>query len=167
MALLIKASLPYFLVFAISTFKKPFEQQNISCLWESEKKVKQLLKIDGRSKLIGLLIKWQFLIMILSYNLTISCLFEWAFLHAKLIILKTFFCKGSSIKYVSKIFWKTNISNSLIRTRTCAYQGVRNVSFAKNVAYVLYGCRLIRIRDLVNFCFDPILYLHNLNDNQK
>ena len=30
---------------------------------------------------------------------------------------------GSSIKYVRKISRKTNISNPLIRTRTCAYQG--------------------------------------------
>ena len=37
----------------------------------------------------------------------------------------------SSIKYVSKIFRKANISNPLIRTRTCAYQGIRNVSFRK------------------------------------
>ena len=26
---------------------------------------------------------------------------------------------------------------------------------------------VIRIGNLVNFCFDPILYLHNLNDNQN
>ena len=45
---------------------------------------------------------------------------------------------GSSIKYVRKIFRKT-ISNPLIRTRTCAYQGVRNVNFAENFAYVLNG----------------------------
>ena len=47
--------------------------------------------------------------------------------------------KGTSIKYVRKIFRKTNISNPLIRTRTCAYQGVRNVSFSENFAYVLNG----------------------------
>ena len=47
--------------------------------------------------------------------------------------------KGSFIKYVRKIFRKTNISNPLIRTRTCAYQGVRNVSFSENFAYVLNG----------------------------
>ena len=47
--------------------------------------------------------------------------------------------RGSSIKYVHKIFRKTNISNPLIRTRTCAYQGVRNVSFSKNFASVLNG----------------------------
>ena len=35
------------------------------------------------------------------------------------------------------MFRKTNISNPLIRTRTCAYQGVRNVSFSENFAYVL------------------------------
>ena len=43
---------------------------------------------------------------------------------------------GSSIKYVRKISQKTNISNPLIRARTCAYQEVRNVSFSANFAYV-------------------------------
>ena len=47
---------------------------------------------------------------------------------------------GSSIKYVRKIFRKTNISNRLIRTRAYLYQGVRNVSFSENFAYVLNGC---------------------------
>ena len=41
------------------------------------------------------------------------------------------FSKGSSIKCVRKISRKTNISNPLIRTRTCAYQGARNVSIWK------------------------------------
>ena len=36
-----------------------------------------------------------------------------------------------------KIFRKTKISYLLISTRTCAYQGIRNVSFAENCAYVL------------------------------
>ena len=45
--------------------------------------------------------------------------------------------KGSSIKYARKIFQKTNISNPLIRTRTCAFLGVRNVSFSENFAYIL------------------------------
>ena len=40
--------------------------------------------------------------------------------------------KGPSIKYVRKIIRKTNISNLLIRT-----QGVRDVSFSENFAYVL------------------------------
>ena len=39
--------------------------------------------------------------------------------------------QGSSIQYVRKIFRKSNISDPLIRTRTCAYQGVRNVNFGK------------------------------------
>ena len=46
------------------------------------------------------------------------------------------FSDGPSIKYVHKTFRKTNISNPLIRTRTCAHQGVKNVSFSKNYAYV-------------------------------
>ena len=48
-----------------------------------------------------------------------------------------------SIKYLRKIFRKTNISNPLICTRTCAYQGVRNVSFSGNFAYVLNGWPLL------------------------
>ena len=43
---------------------------------------------------------------------------------------------GLSIKYVRKMFRKTNVSNPLISTRTCAYQGVRNVNFLDNFAYV-------------------------------
>ena len=46
---------------------------------------------------------------------------------------------GPSFKYVRKIFRKTNISNPLTRTPTCAHQGVRNVSFSENFAYVLNG----------------------------
>ena len=40
----------------------------------------------------------------------------------------------SSIKFIRKIFQKTNISNPLICTQTCAYQGVRNVNFSENFA---------------------------------
>ena len=36
--------------------------------------------------------------------------------------------------YVRKIFRKTKISYLLICTRTCVYQGVRNVSFSENFA---------------------------------
>ena len=39
----------------------------------------------------------------------------------------------------AKFSEKTNIYNSLIRTRTCAYPGVRDVSFSENFAYVLNG----------------------------
>ena len=43
----------------------------------------------------------------------------------------------SFIQYVSKIFRESNISYPMIGTRTCAYQGVRNISFPENFAYVL------------------------------
>ena len=43
----------------------------------------------------------------------------------------------SSIKYVCKIFRKTNISYPLIRKCTCASQGLRNVRFSENFADVL------------------------------
>ena len=39
----------------------------------------------------------------------------------------------------AQILWKTNISDLLIRTSAGAYQGVRNVSFSENFAYVLNG----------------------------
>ena len=55
--------------------------------------------------------------------------------------------KGPSIKYVRKIFRETNISSSLIRTRTCAYQGVSNISFSENFAYVLNGWPLIDVKN--------------------
>ena len=42
--------------------------------------------------------------------------------------------QGSSIKCVRKIFQKTNISNPLIRTRTCAYLGVRKINFSEYFA---------------------------------
>ena len=38
-----------------------------------------------------------------------------------------------AIHLVRKSFRKTNISYPLIRTRTCTYQRVRNVSFSENV----------------------------------
>ena len=45
--------------------------------------------------------------------------------------------KGSSISYVSKVFRKTHISYPLIRASTQTYQGVRNIGFSENFAYVL------------------------------
>ena len=38
---------------------------------------------------------------------------------------------------VRKTFWKFNISYPLIYTRTCAYQGVTNISFSENFACVI------------------------------
>ena len=37
-----------------------------------------------------------------------------------------------------QIFQKTNISYPLTSTRTCAYQGVRNVLFPENLAYFVF-----------------------------
>ena len=45
--------------------------------------------------------------------------------------------KGSFIWYVRKVFRKANISYPLIHKRTCAHQGVRNVSFLENFVNVL------------------------------
>ena len=50
--------------------------------------------------------------------------------------------------YVRKIFPKTNISNPLIRTRTCAYQKVRNVSFSENFTYVLNGWPQMKSKEI-------------------
>ena len=44
-----------------------------------------------------------------------------------------------TFKYVRKNIKKTNIFYPLIRTRTCARQGVRNVSSSKNFGYLLDG----------------------------
>ena len=43
--------------------------------------------------------------------------------------------KESFIWQVRKIFWKTNISDFLIRTHTCAYQWVRKFIFSENFNY--------------------------------
>ena len=37
-----------------------------------------------------------------------------------------------------QIFQKTNVSYPLIRTRTCMYQGVRNVRFPENLACFVF-----------------------------
>ena len=67
------------------------------------------------------------------YHISAFCLcFFWTCLTILLVNMR------SSIKYVRKIFRKTNISYPLIRTRRCAYQGVGNVSYSENFAYVLH-----------------------------
>ena len=45
--------------------------------------------------------------------------------------------RDHSFNKYAKIFEKTSISYSLIRTCKCEYQGVRNVSFSEIFAYVL------------------------------
>ena len=51
----------------------------------------------------------------------------------------TFNIWGHPFSAYAKFSEKLTFLTSLIRTRTCAYQGVRNVSFSENVAYVLNG----------------------------
>ena len=60
---------------------------------------------------------------------------------------------GSSIQYVPKVFRKTNISNPLIRTRTCAYQRVRNVSFFRKFC--------VRTRWLAPLKLGELTYMKN------
>ena len=49
----------------------------------------------------------------------------------------TFYIKGQRVIHlVRKIFWKSNISYPLIHTRTCVSQGIRNVGFSENHAYI-------------------------------
>ena len=98
--------------------------------------------------------------------------------------------EGSSIKYIRKIFRKTSISTSLICTRTCACQGVTNVSFSENFAYVLNGWPLIGILlgqcqqrfeihkttpqvlfsqvkfavNSITYCFSKIVFLFRVNE---
>ena len=57
----------------------------------------------------------------------------------------------------TQIFRRTNISYPLMRTLTCAYQGVRNISFSKNFACVLnewsLGCiNTLTTRKLLFLC---------------
>ena len=47
---------------------------------------------------------------------------------------------------VHQIFQKTNISYPLIRTRTCAYQEVRNVCFSENLAGFVFLKHRLEIR---------------------
>ena len=75
------------------------------------------------------------------------------------IILSGENSKGPSIKYVRKIFRKSNISNPLIRT--CTYQGVINVSFSENFAYVLNGWSLkytVKLLSNYPFCLKKMVW---------
>ena len=57
--------------------------------------------------------------------------------HGKRTAWNCKMARDHSFSEYGKFFRKTNISYPLIRTRTCAYQGVRNASFSENLAYVL------------------------------
>ena len=68
-----------------------------------------------------------------AYIFWIFCCF-FAFLFLDII---TSHIIPSFSKYVWEIFRKTNILCPLIPARTCAYQGLRDVSFSENVSNVL------------------------------
>ena len=58
--------------------------------------------------------------------------------------------RGYPLSTYAKFSKKNNISNPLIRTRTCTCQGVRNASFSGNFAYVLNGrpCNYFQSRNI-------------------
>ena len=56
---------------------------------------------------------------------------------AGLCWMKTLALNGLFTSYANKLFRKTNTSYPLIRTLTCGFQGVRNVSFLENFANIL------------------------------
>ena len=53
--------------------------------------------------------------------------------------LDAFKSSDHSFSTYAKFSKKTNISHPLIRTRTCTYQRLRNVSLSENFLYVLNG----------------------------
>ena len=61
------------------------------------------------------------------------------------------------IYFVRKIFRKSNISYPLVRTRTCAYQRVRNVSFSESFANVINEWSL-------GYYTDSNVHPYNLNE---
>ena len=65
------ASLPYFLASTVLSFNKLYEELDVSLLSESEEKLKQWLKTDGRLNWIDLLINKHFSLRILSGGLII------------------------------------------------------------------------------------------------
>ena len=83
----------------------------------------------------------------ISWFLNILCFNSfgksWGKLYRKCIIVGNK-VKGRVSKRVfqenkaRQIFRKTNISYPLIRTRTCAYQGVRNVPFSENLTCFVF-----------------------------
>ena len=56
---------------------------------------------------------------------------------------ETFQLRGHPLSTYAKFSGKTNISNPLILSRMCTYQGDRNVSFSGNFAYAINGWSVI------------------------
>ena len=71
----------------------------------------------------------QRLLLDLVYN--ISCFWFITFPFDYAIVKFKFPLAFSAFQYTREIFRKTSISYSLIRTCTCAYQGVKNIIFSE------------------------------------
>ena len=68
-----------------------------------------------------------------------STLFQVLVLTERKKILFSFGFRGHPFSTYTKFSEKLIFLTPLIRTRTCTYQGVRNVTFSENFAYVLNG----------------------------
>ena len=78
-----------------------------------------------------------------------NCLKATESLRGGLPLLKMIAPKNSVFETLSKIFfisWKSHVYK--ITLRRCAYQGVRNVRFSENFAYVLNEYPLLEIFNL-------------------
>ena len=70
-----------------------------------------------------------------------------------------------SIYYVHKFFWKTNISFLVIRTPTCTYQGVTNVSFSEILVCTKWITPLVTQSSMLCDCSDLMkTYLLRCNE---
>ena len=87
--------------------------------------------------------------------------------NAVFMVLLADITYGAILLYVRKFFRKTNTSYPLVCTRMFAYEGVRNVSFSENFAYILNEWsphRLSVVRNLSFFaCRNPIKLLKSRN----
>ena len=87
--------------------------------------------------------------------------------NAVFMVLLANITYGAILLYVRKFLRKTNISYLLVCTRMFAYEGVRNVSFSENFAYILNEWsphRLSVVRNLSFFaCRNPIKLLKSRN----
>ena len=97
-----------------------------------------------------------------EFNLT-----ESSFIRASLTVFENFMHEHFFLRdhhsfnmSIHKIFRNTNISHTLIHTRTCAYQGARKASFSENFAYVLTGWSLNMQVFCLQFTKNELHYLN-------
>ena len=81
-------------------------------------------------------------------GLALKVLTKWETLDKnRVTYLLEFYHSGTFIYYVCTIFRKTNISYPQIRLRSCAYQGVRNVSFPENFTNLINDWSIPHVLD--------------------